>query len=540
MSVKIRVNYISTWNVKCGIAEYSKFLLDAMNQIGNIKINIFPVKNEKIEKFKNPFQYLKLAFNAGKNCDIVHIQYQPFFFVIQPFPLSYFPMILAILRLRSKARIVVTIHEFGNRNKLRSKLNMRFLERVVDLLIVHTPEHRQVLLQSGFKEERIVQIPQGTIVGRVLNKTECKNKLGLTGKKVLIVLGFISPVKGYDLVIKALPSLPKEVVLLIVGSPRNKQNIEYANQLKAIAMGLSVEERIKFIDFVSNEDLPVLVNAADIAIFPYRAGEGSAALNMALGFKVATITSDITIFKEIKQTYDCIEIFRKDDYQELSTVIMKLLSNQDKMQYLIENCNKFIQSTNWNAVASRTVDTYIEVMAGHPASMYEDKIQKERIDWLKENKEGSTLEIGCATGFITNYVNADVGLDIREDRITVARKRYPSIKFIEGDATNLPFEDNSFCTVMAPDTLEHVPQRIVRAIVDECMRVCSTNVLITMPNGDRKGYKHDRSIGGKNPEHLWPPTRVNVDNIFNGLRYEIGLTSSSDFLLIKVIKNQKV
>jgi len=535
MRVKIRVNYISTWNVKCGIAEYSKFLIDAMNQIGTIKTNIFPVINETIKKIKNPFQYLKLAFKAGKNCDLVHIQYQPSFFIIYPVPLSFFPIMIAILRLRSKAKVVVTIHEFGNRNELGTKINMRFLRRMSNLLIIHSSEHRQVLLQSGFKEERIVQIPQGTIVGQILDKTECKKKLGLTGKKVLIVFGFINPVKGYDLVINALQYLSKDTVLLVLGSPRNQQHIGYLNQLKTMAVALCVEERVKFLGFIPNEDIPIVMNAADIAILPYKAMEGSATLNMVLGYKVAVITSDLNYFKETKQNYNCIELFRKNDYQDLCKVIISLLSNQDKMQYLRDNCNKFIQSTNWNAVASQTVDSYLEVMAAHPTSIYEDKIQKQRIDWLKKHKDGSTLEIGCATGFVTNYVNADVGLDIREDRITVARKRYPNIKFIEGDATNLPFEDNSFCTVMAPDILEHVPQHIVKAIVDECVRVCSTNVLITMPNGDRKGYKNS-SIGGKNPEHLWPPTRINVDNILDGLRYEIGLTSNGDFLLIKVVK----
>lgn len=119
MREKNRVNYISTWNVKCGIAEYSKFLINAMNQLGDVITNIFPVINETMRKLKNPFQYLKLAFSVDKSCDIVHIQYQPSFFIIYPVPLSFFPIMIAILRLRSKAKVVVTIHEFGLSNRVR-------------------------------------------------------------------------------------------------------------------------------------------------------------------------------------------------------------------------------------------------------------------------------------------------------------------------------------------------------------------------------------------------------------------------------------
>lgn len=366
MREKIRVNYISTWDVKCGIAEYSKFLIDAMNQIGTIETNIFPVINETIKKIKNPFQYLKLAFNAGKNCDIVHIQYQSSFFTIYPIRLSHFPIMITILRLRSKAKIVVTIHEFGNRNELGAKINMRFLRRMVDLLIVHSSEHRQIVLQSGFKEERIVQISHGTLVGQLLDKNECKKKLGLTGKKVLVVFGFINPAKGYDLVIKALQYLSHDIVLLVLGGPHIQQHSEYLSQLETIAVDLSVEQRVRFLGFISDENLPTVISATDIAIFPYRKTEISGALHRILGYKVATITSDLTYFKEIKQTYDCMEMFRKDDYQELSKIIMNLLSDHNRMHYLSEKCDEFIESTNWNAVALRTVGSYIEVTAGHP------------------------------------------------------------------------------------------------------------------------------------------------------------------------------
>jgi glycosyltransferase involved in cell wall biosynthesis len=368
MREKIRVHFISTWNVKCGIAEYSKFLVDAINQIGIVKVNVVAIVKATKRNPRDFLHYLQLVLNTGRNCDVVHIQYQPSFFIFSRIRLDYFPMMIWILQKTGKTKIVVTVHELGNSRGLAARRDMRFL-RMVDLLIVHSSEHRQVLIQSGLKEERIVQIPHGTMDGQILDKTECKEKLGLTGKKVLVVFGFINPFKGYDLAIQALPYLPKDTVLLVSGSAFIQRQSEYLKQLKTMAAALCVEERVKFLDYVPNEGIPLIMNASDIAIFPYRDIEVSGALNMALGHKVATITSDLPYFKEIKQTYDCIEIFRRGDYQELAQVIISLLSDNDRINYLSKRCDGFIESTNWDTVASRTVDSYLQVMTGHSYSV---------------------------------------------------------------------------------------------------------------------------------------------------------------------------
>jgi SAM-dependent methyltransferase len=67
------------------------------------------------------------------------------------------------------------------------------------------------------------------------------------------------------------------------------------------------------------------------------------------------------------------------------------------------------------------------------------------------------LEVGCGTGRTSCYVAAQghdvIGIDIRPDMITKAKMRAEkenvSIQFLEGDASSLPFPNESFDVILA-------------------------------------------------------------------------------------------
>jgi demethylmenaquinone methyltransferase/2-methoxy-6-polyprenyl-1,4-benzoquinol methylase len=63
---------------------------------------------------------------------------------------------------------------------------------------------------------------------------------------------------------------------------------------------------------------------------------------------------------------------------------------------------------------------------------------------------GSALDVACGSGKLTAELarlasgGRVVGLDFSPQMLEVARRAYPKIEFIEGDALNLPFDDDSF------------------------------------------------------------------------------------------------
>jgi ubiquinone/menaquinone biosynthesis C-methylase UbiE len=89
------------------------------------------------------------------------------------------------------------------------------------------------------------------------------------------------------------------------------------------------------------------------------------------------------------------------------------------------------------------------------------------------------LEIGCGGGHLTRELGLAVapggravGFDLNADQLAAARRfcaDAPAVELVEGDATTLPFDDSSFDSVTAVNTLEYVPD--VDAAIGEIHRV---------------------------------------------------------------------
>lgn len=101
----------------------------------------------------------------------------------------------------------------------------------------------------------------------------------------------------------------------------------------------------------------------------------------------------------------------------------------------------------------------------------------------------SILDVGCASGLMTNEVaklfpnSLITGVDIYEDAIRYAKKKYPKINFVVADAHLLPFESNSVDLLICYETIEHVVDPILS--LKEMRRVLSKkgHAIIVMDSG---------------------------------------------------------
>jgi len=74
------------------------------------------------------------------------------------------------------------------------------------------------------------------------------------------------------------------------------------------------------------------------------------------------------------------------------------------------------------------------------------------------------LEVGCGSGAVCRYVaqkyllNA-TGIDVDAEQIQLAQEstgNMPNIRFLEADATNLPFQDDGFDLVLSFGVMHHI------------------------------------------------------------------------------------
>ena len=166
-----------------------------------------------------------------------------------------------------------------------------------------------------------------------------------------------------------------------------------------------------------------------------------------------------------------------------------------------------------------------------------EECQQRRIKWLRENAVGNRiLELGCNWGYILDAVckyskaSFGLGIDINPANITKALKSFPDRYFIARDITD-PFKmkvffDNSYDTVMIPDTLEHLTEDGVKFAISEALRIALAKILITLPLEENKKHCF---------KHKWIVDDEWVYKIADILRMgckSVGVSTDSDFYYI--------
>jgi ubiquinone/menaquinone biosynthesis C-methylase UbiE len=96
----------------------------------------------------------------------------------------------------------------------------------------------------------------------------------------------------------------------------------------------------------------------------------------------------------------------------------------------------------------------------------------------------STLDVACGTGFLTRHLRGDVvALDASERMLGVARMQAPNASFVQGDALDLPFDDDAFDRVFTSYFYCHLEQEERRRFLTEARRVAPELVVVASVRG---------------------------------------------------------
>lgn len=109
---------------------------------------------------------------------------------------------------------------------------------------------------------------------------------------------------------------------------------------------------------------------------------------------------------------------------------------------------------------------------------------------------GKVLDLGCGPGYLAAWTEPNesfyTGVDISETAIGYGKELFPAATFLVHDLAvdTLPFENNSFETVVMSEVIEHLPD--YSHLLQEAKRVSSKYILISVP------------VNMPNPDHVWP------------------------------------
>lgn len=231
-------------------------------------------------------------------CDVVHVQWKP---ADWGSGWRAFRALRSFMR-ASRPPVVATLHDVWERRGLRQRwldpdaIALRWLGRRAARLIVHSEEERHRLY--GFVPPGQVSVVPHFVEERVMADAEASRAaLGLAGKRVITLLGFMVRRKGYRLTIEALPLLPPDVVALFAGAPISGREAR-ADELRALAESLGVGDRVVITGYVEDARLDQALAATHVAICPFRDLSASGSLSTWISTGRPIVTSDLPQLRE--------------------------------------------------------------------------------------------------------------------------------------------------------------------------------------------------------------------------------------------------
>jgi len=160
------------------------------------------------------------------------------------------------------------------------------------------------------------------------------------------------PHKNQELLLRALPLLPDDVSLVLVGRAE-----AHDAELRRVAAAEGVTARVRFLDYVPDEELERLWRSTDVLAFPSRAEGFGLPLVEAMERGVAVACSDIPVLREVGG--DVARYFPVDDPAACAAALLDALTGEDRREAGWARAAEF----TWQAAASTTVGVYRRAQA---------------------------------------------------------------------------------------------------------------------------------------------------------------------------------
>jgi glycosyltransferase involved in cell wall biosynthesis len=360
---------------KCGIATFTSDLLGAVaarhseGRCFAVPVNDiqgcyrYPdVVRFEIEE-QDPGSYRRAAtLLNGANVDIVSVQHE---FGIFGGPAG--SHLLVLLR-ELKTPVVTTLHTVLRKPNADQYRVMQKLIAHSTRLVVMT-QQGQAILQEVYQAPaaKIDLIPHGIPDVPFGAPDQYKDQFGVAGKKVLLTFGLLSPNKGIEHVLNALPDIVEEfpdVVYIVLGATHphevRTRGETYRLSLEALARRNRIEHNVIFHNrFVELKELTEFIGATDLYITPYldEAQITSGTLAYAFGAGKAVISTPYWHAAELLRDQQGVLVPFADS-RAIASEVRGLLRDGQRRTAMSDNAYKVGRTMVWSHTAGRYLRSF--------------------------------------------------------------------------------------------------------------------------------------------------------------------------------------
>jgi glycosyltransferase involved in cell wall biosynthesis len=324
----------------------------------------FQVKDDAIEDYLRAADFL----NAGR-FDVACLQHE--------FGIFGGEAGVHILELLSRLTmpIVTTLHTVLAKPTATQRA---VIERIVEAsarIIVMAKKGRE-LLRSVYHvpDEKIEVIPHGIPDFPFVEPDVAKAKLGFSDRSVILTFGLLSPSKGIEVVIDAMPSILKrraDAVYVILGATHpnlvRDQGEVYRESLMTRVRELGVEDHVVFLDqFVDQATLLEFISMCDVYVTPYlnEAQMTSGTLAYSFGLGKPVVSTPYWHARELLADGRGVLVSFGDE-AGIGNEIAQLLTDKPRRQAMREQAYATSRSMTWECTAERYMAAFENARQGY-------------------------------------------------------------------------------------------------------------------------------------------------------------------------------
>ena len=361
---------------KCGIATFTASIKNNLLKLApEVKIKIVAINDpgksynyskeviaEILQDKKETYINAAETINNNKEINIVNLQH-----VFSLFGGENGEFIIDFLE-HLKKPIVTTMHMVYSAIQQPHYLEIvdesyKFItEKITSLsdkiVVIIQPMADILKEQYKIPPEKIVVIPHGTPKIKIGNPEKYKKIIGFENKKIISNFGLITPKKGLEYFIWAMPSIVKKypnAVALILGQPHPNRPKEYYDFLKEEAKKTGLLDKNIFFNarYLKFKEIIMYLLSTDIFITPYLVPEqtSSGVIAYALGCSKVIVSTPFLYAREtINNKKGMLVNF--EDSQSIFSAIDFIFSHPEAKKKMERKSYAFAQKMTWGKVAN--------------------------------------------------------------------------------------------------------------------------------------------------------------------------------------------
>jgi len=317
----------------------------------------FEIDEKEIDSYRRAADFLNI-----NNVEVVSVQHE---FGIYGGPAG--SHLLAFLR-DAHMPVVTTLHTVLSEPSATEEAVMKQLNELSSRFVVMADRGRDLLEKVyGVSPDKIDLIPHGVPNVQFIDPSFHKDQFGVEGKTVLLTFGLLSPNKGIENVIEALPAILERhpnVVYIVLGATHPNlianEGESYRLKLERLAADRGVTGNLIFYNrFVTLAELTDFIGAADIYITPYlnQAQITSGTLAYAFGAGKAVISTPYWYAQELLAKERGILVPFADP-AAIAEGVDRYLSNPSLMTAVRKRAWKLGRGMIWPVVAQRYMESF--------------------------------------------------------------------------------------------------------------------------------------------------------------------------------------